>query len=191
MYCLRESRAAFAAAFESSRLAALLLLENPFACCLAASRLSVSFTTCRLRTACLWARRCCLVMVSPRAACNCAFFSQRLPGPEYVQQCVCLIVLLVGVDGRACGGPRKLVARIMLRFEPFDLGLRIAARLLEILGCVVELILVEIHLGLGDVDLILQIVFLRLGRSGQSPRQLRDRFLILFQGLLRFLLPGG
>ena len=79
----------------------------------------------------------------------------------------------------------------MLRLQALDLRLRIAARLLQIFGCVVELVLIQIHLRLGNVDLVLQIVLLRVGRGRQFTRQQRNAFLIFLERQFGFLLAIG
>ena len=76
----------------------------------------------------------------------------------------------------------------MLRLQALDLRLRIAAGLLQILGRVVQFVLIQIHLRLGDVDLVLQVVLLRLGRGRQFARQQRDVFLIFLERLLGLVL---
>ena len=102
MYCFSESSAAFAAAFDSSRLAALLFLANPLACCLAASRFSLSFSTCALSVTCRWFRRSCLAVTLFLRLLQLRFLlAQCLPRAEDAQQRVRLVVLLVGIYRRA------------------------------------------------------------------------------------------
>ena len=100
VYCLSESRADLPEAFDSSRLAALLLWENPVACCFAAARFSLSFST--------WSGEFVMFLfqeqllfdgLSPRLREESFFVAQTLPGAEDTQQGVRLVVLLMWING--------------------------------------------------------------------------------------------
>jgi hypothetical protein len=79
-----------------------------------------------------------------------------------------------------------MLAGFVLGLQPLDFRLWIASSLLEILIRVVKFILIQVRLRFGDVDLVLQIVFLRFGDSRQLLREQGDSFLILFNCLFRF-----
>ena len=100
------------------------------------------------------------------------------------------IVRFMRIHCRTYGGG-IVIAGLVFGLQAFDLRLRIAASLLQIFRSVVQLVLIEIGLGLGDVDLILQVIFLRLRRRSQLARQQRDIFLIVPQRLLGFGLACG
>ena len=102
-----------------------------------------------------------------------------------------LIILFVRIYRRADHRVRTVLARFMLCLQSLDFRLRIAAGLLEILGGIVQFILIQIGLRLGDVDLVLQIFFLRFRRGRQLLGQLRDIVLIFLDGLLSLDLARG
>ena len=84
-----------------------------------------------------------------------------------------------------------MVTGVVLLLQTLDLRLRIAARLLEVLRCVIKLILIEFELRFGDIELVLQVVLLRFRRRGEPPTKDLDTFLIVLQRLLGFGLAIG
>ena len=88
------------------------------------------------------------------------FLAQRLPRAKHRQQSMRLIIPLQRIGARAHRWFHAVFAGLMFRLQPLDLRLRIAARLLQILRRIVQLVLIQIHLRFGDVDLILQIILL-------------------------------
>src|SRR5580692_4619781 len=89
------------------------------------------------------------------------FLAQRPPCSVHAQESVRWIVLFVRIYRRAEADFRAVLARFMLRLQALDFRLRIAAGLLEIFGGVLRLILIQVHLRFGNIDLVLQVVFLR------------------------------
>ena len=55
----------------------------------------------------------------------------------------------------------------VLFLDALDFRLGIAASLLQIFAGVVKLILIELHLSFSYIDLVLQVIFLRVGGSGE------------------------
>ena len=101
-----------------------------------------------------------------------AFFSRNAcHARKTFQQRVRLIILFVRIHRRAHDRVRAVIACFVLGLQSLDLRLRIAAGLLEIFVGVVEFVLIEIDLGLGDVDLVLQVVLLRFGGGREFPGQ--------------------
>src|SRR5581483_755392 len=117
------------------------------------------------------------------------FIAQSAPRLKDTPKRMGCKVLLVWVHSGA-GGRRVVTDGLVLFLQALDLGLGIATSLFQVFGGIVQFVLVKLHLRLGDVDLVLQVIFLRLGSSGQLSRQGVDAVLIVFDGLLGVRLAG-
>ena len=112
----------------------------------------------------------------------CRFFAEGAPRAEYGQKRTRLIFLLVRIDCR-CDLRVAVPARFVLFLQTLDLGLRVRARLVEVFGGVVEFILIKFHLRPGNVNLVLEIFFLRFGSRGQFASKLCNVLLVVFDCL--------
>ena len=81
-----------------------------------------------------------------------------------------------------------MISRLVIRLQALDLRFLIAARLLQVLGRVVQFVLIEFHLRFDHIDLVLQIVFLRFRSKRELTREFRKLVLIFLDCLLRLFL---
>ena len=84
-----------------------------------------------------------------------------------------------------------MISGFVLLLQALDFRLGIAASLLQIFRGIVEFVLIELELRCGDVELILEIVLLRLRRGRNLAREQLDVFLIVLDGLLCLSLTIG
>ena len=113
--------------------------------------------------------------------------AQCLPRTQHRQQCMRLVVTLDRI--RPHDRVRRQVSFLVVVFllQPLHFSLRVASRLLQRLRGVVPLVLIKLQLGLGHIELVLQIFLLRLRRRYQLSLQLVDVVLVLLERSLRLI----
>src|ERR1700683_5833230 len=79
--------------------------------------------------------------------------------------------------------------RIVIFHHRLDAVLRVSSGADQVLLGVVDLVLVELLLGVGDIKLVVERIFLVAGGFGVRGGELRHLRLVVCEGFLRFLKP--
>ena len=92
--------------------------------------------------------------------------AKRVPGTDLGNE-IAGAVIEIGSIGRKGGGLRLIVGGFMNFQQLLDGGFGIGAGAEDVFLGVVELVLIKFELGLGNVELVLQFVFLGIGGGGK------------------------
>jgi len=111
---------------------------------------------------------------------QCPLLLKRDPGANLRSEIVRLVIGVLRSNGS--GGSGAIVVRSSLVFlqQTLNLGLRISACPCQIFFCVVEFVLIEFELSLGNLELVAEIFLGTLGSGGELSCEAGDQILVGF-----------